>query len=156
MVNGVATCGGVGVDKRHAGVRDDCCRGYALEEHTMLGRESGVVDRQGGTVGGRTFVDAVGNPLREVTRGHPDGPSAANGGGASIVVRQVDHFAFDAAGSVTVASTGTIGRTPRGATIGRVVAAVPADRGGPTVKLKARRNTMAEYVGPIRCGRFAP
>ena len=63
-----------------------------------------------GTVTGRTFVDAAGTPVREIARIHIDGTFAANGVVVPFVIREVDHVTFNPDGSVTVASTGIIGR----------------------------------------------
>lgn len=115
-----------------------------------------------GTVSGRTFLDAAGNPVREVARIRIDGTFAANGAVVPFVVRQIDHVTVNPDGSVTVASTGIIGRAKAagvgvvGATIGRYVFTFPAGGGEPTVEFEAGRNNEEAFFGPILCGLLAP
>ena len=115
-----------------------------------------------GTVKGRTFIDKAGNPVREIDQIRIDGTFAANGNVVPFVIRQVDHVTFNSDGSVTVTSTGIIGRAVvkgqglAGATIGRVVLTFPADGGDPTVDFEAGQNNEAEFFGPILCGLLAP
>ena len=109
-----------------------------------------------GTVSGRTFVDKAGNPVREVARIRLDGTFAANGNVVPFIVRSIDHVTFNADGSVTVATTGIIGRAAGGATIGRIVVTFPAGGGEPTIDFEAGRNNESEFFGPILCGKLAP